>query len=262
MLDTNFFFTKQFRKKWIQSIRNMTTNEELINLMKIAGPKMVPFFKAVCVYFVLNAHNHNGECWTTILKCAPIVGLMLFIVLHGINTNSKFSYEHKILTALIFSCLGDALLNHNYFVYGMCAFAVAQLFYIMAFGFQPLKLWIGCVLYSAGVATIFVLWRYLDPIILIGLPLYTILLVTMCWRSIALLFTAKNSGNFLRIICAISSALFVISDTMIAIDKFYSPISNSSVWIMSTYYAAQFGITLSIVDADKLKQNWTKKRTQ
>lgn len=102
----------------------MTTNEELINLvninickqncdfqcvnqfeffflfpfcsslfqMKIAGPKMVPFFKAVCVYFVLNAHNHNGELWTTILKCAPIVGLMLFIMLHGINTTAKYVY--------------------------------------------------------------------------------------------------------------------------------------------------------------------------
>lgn len=51
---------------------------------------MVPFFKAVCVYFVLNAHNRNGEYWTTILKCAPIVSLMLFIVLHGINTISKY----------------------------------------------------------------------------------------------------------------------------------------------------------------------------
>lgn len=65
----------------------------------------------------------------------------------------RLSYVHKITNALIFSCLGDALLNHDYFVYGMCAFAVAQLFYIMAFGFQPLKLWIGILLYSAGAAS-------------------------------------------------------------------------------------------------------------
>ncbi|XP_031618085.1 lysoplasmalogenase-like protein TMEM86A isoform X2 [Contarinia nasturtii] len=232
----------------------MTTNEELFNIIKIAGPKMVPFFKAVCVYFVLDAHNQNGEYWTTILKCAPIVGLILFILLYGIDMTGALSYVHKILIALVFSCLGDALLNHNYFVYGMCAFAVAQLFYIMAFGFEPLKLWIGIILYSAAV---FLLWRHLDSVVLIGLPIYTILLVTMCWRSLALLFfTAKvqNSKNILRTICAIGSALFVLSDTMIAIDKFYAPIHNSSVWIMSTYYAAQFGITLSIVDVEKFKK--------
>lgn len=71
--------------------------------------------------------------------------------------------------------------------------------------------------------------------------------------------------------CAVASLLFVISDTMIAIDKYHTPINNSTVsinirhesllpnillnfsfssqlWIMITYYAAQFGITLSIVD--------------
>lgn len=98
---------------------------------------------------------------------------------------------------------------------------------------------------------------HLDSTLLIGLPLYTILLVTMCWRAIALLSVnsvswsqnskkntkcfcsssfiiiysifLQNSRNILKIACAIGSALFVASDTMIAIDKFYSPINNSSV---------------------------------
>lgn len=103
---------------------------------------------------------------------------------------------HKVLVALIFSCLGDALLNYNYFVYGMCAFAVAQIFYIMAFGFKPLKLWIGFLLYLAATATVSMLWKHLDPVILIGLPIYTLLLVTMCWRSLALLFIAEVFTQF------------------------------------------------------------------
>lgn len=94
------------------------------------------------------------------------------------------------------------------------------------------------------------LWKNLNSILLIGLPIYTILLVTMCWRSIALLFDAKvsvihffslttymlqlihsfqNSKSIPKIVCAIGAILFVISDTMIAIDKYYAPISNSSV---------------------------------
>lgn len=54
---------------------------------------------------------------------------------------------------LIFSCIGDALLNYNYFTHGMAAFAVTQLFYIFAFGFKPMKLWIGVLLYVAGAAS-------------------------------------------------------------------------------------------------------------
>lgn len=103
----------------------------------------------------------------------------------------RFSYVHKVLIALIFSSLGDALLNYGYFVYGMGAFAMAQIFYIMAFGFKPLKLWIGILLYLTAAATVSVLWKHLDAVILIGLPIYTMLLVTMCWRSLALLFVAK-----------------------------------------------------------------------
>lgn len=133
---------------------------------------MVPFFKTVCLYFVFDAHNHHGEYWSTLLKCAPIISLMLFISLLGISVKSKFVFKKKkqickktllsyvyrfstskILVALIFSCLGDALLNHNYFVYGMCAFAVAQLLYIVTFGFEPLNLWIGILLYIPGAAS-------------------------------------------------------------------------------------------------------------
>lgn len=51
----------------------------------------------------------------------------------------------------------------------------------------------------------------------------------MC-RFLFLNFT-QNSMNILRIICALASILFVMSDTMIAIHKFYTPISNSSVGI-------------------------------
>lgn len=93
-------------------------------------------------------------------------------------------------------------------------------------------------------SAVFLLWKHLDPVVLIGLPIYTVLLVTMCWRSLALIFfnaKVRHSKNILRIICAIGSVLFVISDTMIAIDKFYAPIQNSSVCItIDTFFSQHF----------------------
>lgn len=44
-------------------------------------------------------------------------------------------------------------------------------------------------------AAVLVLWKNLESIILIGLPIYTVLLVTMCWRSIALLYAHKVNLN-------------------------------------------------------------------
>lgn len=69
------------------------------------------------------------------------------------NNKNRLPYTNKILAALIFSCLGDALLDHDCFVYGMCAFGVAQFCYICAFGFRPLKLWVGIPLYMTGLAS-------------------------------------------------------------------------------------------------------------
>lgn len=62
----------------------------------------------------------------------------------------RYSYAHKIILGLIFSCAGDALLNLNLFLYGMAMFSIAQIFYTSALGFKPLRLIIGIPLYLAG----------------------------------------------------------------------------------------------------------------
>jgi uncharacterized membrane protein YhhN len=45
----------------------------------------------------------------------------------------------------------------------------------------------------------------------------------------------------------IGSVLFVLSDSMIAINKFFHPIQNEGILIMSTYIAAQFLIMRGIL---------------
>lgn len=66
----------------------------------------------------------------------------------------------------------------------------------------------------------------------------------MAWRSIARIdkFSAP------QILCGIGGVFFAISDTLIALSMFYIDIPYSQILIMSTYYFAQFGITVSILD--------------
>ena len=60
-------------------------------------------------------------------------------------------HSHLILFGLLFSSVGDALLNWNYFEGGMAAFGVAQIFYICAFKFKPLNPLTGLIFYGIGV---------------------------------------------------------------------------------------------------------------
>lgn len=186
----------------------------------------------------------------------------------GFRLTKDYKYQQLILLGLIFSCAGDALLDYQsgeLFQYGMMAFAVAQIFYISAFGWRPFKLLIGVIFYVLGAfcecnfrhkncnlikifidfAAVSLMFKNFEGILVFGVPIYCLLLLTMGWRSNARI---QNMKNLPKIFCGIGGILFVISDSLIAFDKFYAPIKYSGILIMVTYYIAQLGITLSILD--------------
>lgn len=88
------------------------------------------------------------------------------------------------------------------------------------------------------------MFKNFDEILKYGVPFYSTLLLTMMWRALSRI----QSNNLLKVICAIGSVFFVVSDGIIAFNMFYTPIKYSRIIIMSTYYFAQLCITLSILD--------------
>ncbi|XP_011692392.1 PREDICTED: lysoplasmalogenase-like protein TMEM86A [Wasmannia auropunctata] len=216
-------------------------------VIKSVGPKLVPFFKSVSVYFVLLAEQPS--LLTASLKCLPIISLIIFVLLHGISLSKEYAFSRRILTGLVFSCLGDALLVWpNCFAAGMCMFAVAQIMYIFAFGFKPLNLTLGAVLYMSCSVVIYTLMPGLNGVLAIGVPIYTVLLTTMAWRAISRV-QFFGEWTWTKLCSCIGSICFVISDTLLGFHYFHSPLPYSQVSIMLTYYAAQLGIALSAVDS-------------
>lgn len=214
-------------------------------IAKVAAPRMILFLITFILYFSLISLTEKGTVVSTVLKCLPIVSLWIFVLLTGFELKKSHRYKHLILVGLIFSCSGDILLNYDLFEAGMAGFGLAQIFYISAFGFRPLRPWFALPLYGIGAAAVGLMFNNLPLIIKICLPIYGALLLTMCWRSLSRIDSAKN---ILRMACGLGSILFVISDSIIAFDKFYTPISNAQVGIMVTYYVAQFGIALSVIE--------------
>ena len=58
-------------------------------------------------------------------------------------------------------------------------------------------------------------------------------------------YKVVSSLSFLMVFCG--SILFVISDSLMALDKFLIPIPNDRLFVMSTYIAAQFLIMKGIL---------------
>ncbi|KAG5885908.1 hypothetical protein JTB14_012155 [Gonioctena quinquepunctata] len=234
----------------------------VIKVVKSVGPKLVPFLKTVAVYFVVFIPQDKPSILSTILKCLPIVSLMLFVLLHGMNLKDEYKYSRRILTGLIFCCIGDAFLIWNqYFDLGMLAFIIGHIQYVLAFGFKPLNLKLGLALYSLGAAVLFYLLPDLFGVFIFGVPIYIFVITTMLWRAIARVQFFEDLWTWSKLGTCAGSMLFALSDVILAIDRFKYDIDYVQVLVMSTYYAAQVGIAVSVVDATSTEQ-LAKKKTK
>lgn len=117
---------------------------KLPGVLKCNGPKLVPFFKTVAIFFILfpKSKYKTADIFYLTFKCLPICSLILFILLNGINLRGfEYSYSRRILAGLAFSLLGDALLvyDHAYFIHGVLAFGISHILYATAYGMRPLR---------------------------------------------------------------------------------------------------------------------------
>lgn len=224
-------------------------------VVKSVGPKLVPFFKTLAIYFVIFIPQEHPSFVGMVLKCLPIISLMIFVLLHGMSLGDQHKYSRRIIAGLIFCCIGDACLvwSHSwpkYFEFGMLAFAIGHVNYIRAFGFKPLNLPLGIVLYALGVLGILYLMPGLNkPELMIGVPIYSFALITMMWRAMARVQFFEDLWTWSKLCTCAGGVLFVVSDLVIGISHFKFPVNYDQAIIMSTYYAAQLGIALSVVDA-------------
>lgn len=225
----------------------MTSTQSFIFLfhqLKSIGPKLVPFAKTACVYFV--AGLNQPSILHASLKCLPIICLCFFIGMQGVSLRSEHHYNRHVLLGMVFSCLGDALMvwKPRLFIHSMVAFGIAQVIYVKAFGFRPFSIKTGLVCSIYGSLLFWLLYPQLRGIMLISVAIYFVLIMAMCWRAITRLQIDKlwKWNNM----CACGGALlFAISDSFIAFDKFYAPIIYRNGLIMTTYYLAQLGIAMS-----------------
>lgn len=94
------------------------------------------------------------------------------------------------------------------------------------------------------------MFKNFDAILMFGVPFYCLLLMTTGWRAAA---RVQNTQNLPKLLCAFGAIMFCASDFLIAFNKFYTPIKYAQVYVMVTYYAAQFGLAMSTIDHEVVK---------
>ena len=142
--------------------------------------------------------------------------------------------------ALVFSLAGDVflMLPGNYFIPGLASFLVAHIFYIALFrqgqGWFPSQARLPLVL-AVGAAMYAVIWGGLgDPVLKVAVAAYVTVISLMAAQAIG---RATVLGDAASRWVAVGACIFMVSDSLIAINKFVTPVAMSSLWILATYYA-------------------------
>ncbi|CAH1256384.1 TMEM86A [Branchiostoma lanceolatum] len=156
-----------------------------VAVLKSVGPKLVPFFKTTCIYYILWLDADKPTLFSALIKCLPVLSLCVFVLLHGMSLSDMHTYARRILGGLVFSALGDA----------------------------------------------FLIWQHIDGIYFI----YGMMFSNDLW-------------TWTKLCACVGALLFIISDTLLGVNKFRIPIPYNRALIMTTYYAAQLGIALSVAD--------------
>jgi uncharacterized membrane protein YhhN len=181
--------------------------------------------------------------------CKPLI--MITLAWYYISSAIGDRRNLSVTVAILFSCLGDILLmfvdrNELYFMLGLGAFLIAHVFYIFSYrqhknashpdelqGVHRIRLAFPVILAGSGLVVI--LYPTLGAL-KIPVLLYAITIVIMVLSAL-FRFGRTQSISFWMVF--IGAVLFMISDSLIAINRFVTAISSAHLLIMITYITAQ-----------------------
>lgn len=150
--------------------------------------------------------------------------------------SSLFLLPRSLTAAFLFCALGDLAGQLGSFVFQMVFFALGHIWFILFFARRHAALNKRWLLLLRSVLLILIVWAYVaiavhvaDVPLRLGIVVYTLLIATMA-------FEACRFGSLLT---AAGGWLFIVSDAVLAYNKFAAGIPCAGIVIMSTYYLAQ-----------------------
>ncbi|PTU80676.1 hypothetical protein DBO86_02255 [Pseudomonas indoloxydans] len=186
----------------------------------------------------------TGDAQLSLLtKGIPVIALLLWLRQAPAGT-----YRRWICIGLVFSLAGDILLDWpgDLFVFGLGAFLIGHLAYLRAYVSDSRLPALPALLLAliAGGAMFAILASSGLGELLIPVACYATAISLMLWRALARIgHPDLQPGS--TWLAAVGAALFVLSDSLIGIDRFVTSFDAAPYAIILTYWLGQWGIAAS-----------------
>lgn len=210
------------------------------------------FFVLVGIAELISA-TYNITELSFMAKPLIMISLMGYYLLSTTNRNSLF------LAALAFCWLGDVLLMFDYkselfFMAGLGSFLTGHILYIRCYQqfrkntatnplLGPQKIRFALPIVLAGTGLVVVLYPTLGDL-RIPVMIYALVITVMAMQAL-FRFGYTTTKSFTLLFCG--AICFMISDSLLAFNKFLQPIPLASLFIMGTYMLAQYLIVEGVL---------------
>ncbi len=157
--------------------------------------------------------------------------------------------------ALVFSLGGDVflMLPERFFLFGLVSFLTAHIFYVVGLNISPVPVrWQSLlVLVVVGLMAALVFGNIRRGLLrqeggramVVPVAIYS-LVISLMLISALLNFWRPNWPVQAAAFAAGGAALFYISDSLLATNRFVAPFPAADFWVMLTYHLGQFGLAI------------------
>jgi uncharacterized membrane protein YhhN len=175
-----------------------------------------------------------------IFKPLAMLLAIAYVVQRSRATKAPARFDLLLLAGLACSLAGDCfLMLPGFFIPGLVSFLVAHVFYVAMFKqgvpWLPSTRALLATL-GAGGAMYGFLFPGLDPVLRIAVAAYVIVIALMAAQAIGRATWLKDNAS---VAAAVGACLFMVSDSLLATNKFAWQFPMAQFVVLATYYAAQ-----------------------
>jgi uncharacterized membrane protein YhhN len=202
---------------------------------------------AVSALLAIRAHSIGAAGrWQAYLFKPLTTVLILALAILTPSTDSR--YQLAVGVGLVLSLAGDVflMLPRDRFLPGLVSFLLAHVAYLIAFtrGLRYEAAALPFVAYGlVGAALFALLWPGLSHRLRTPVGVYVVVITLMAGVALA---RWLELGGPPPLAAAVGAGFFVVSDALLALDRFRWSFRSAQAAVLGTYWAAQYLIAVSV----------------
>ena len=175
-----------------------------------------------------------------VFKPLTLVLAIAFLATRGDWLRTQRGFDLKLLAALLLCLAGDVFLMFpGYFIPGLVSFLAAHLCYLLLFR-QGVR-WFASgrallATLAAAVLMYAMLFPHLGPVLQVAVAAYALVIALMAAQAIGRATVLRDPASAA---VAVGAGFFMLSDALLAINRFAQPLPMASFAVLATYYVAQ-----------------------